>query len=75
MADNGVAEQLDDDAALFWLNKQLAAAPTGGAKGSTHTHIPELLRAESFVDLADGHILLALVRGTSRTNGCSRDDV
>ena len=53
MADDGVTEQLDDNAALFWLNKQLAAAPTGGAAHK---------QAESFVDLADGQILLKLVR-------------
>ena len=56
--DGKVAEQLDDSAALFWLNKQLASAPAqptdGSAKGP--------LRAHSFQDLADGHLLLVLVR-------------
>jgi hypothetical protein len=69
MADDGVTEQLDDNAALFWLNKQLAAVPAGGAKGSVRIPRGAELRAESFVDLADGTLLLALVRRISRTNG------
>jgi hypothetical protein len=69
MADDGVTEQLDDNAALFWLNKQLAAAPAGGAKGSARIPRGAALRAESFLDLADGTLLLALVRRISRTNG------